>query len=143
MTSKHRKPYFITIISVAVFVAAYFYLRTVTDTASEIIVTVLTIIAGVAFWLEYHHNSQVNEAQFIIDLNNQFLTDERMGWTEHILEQYYELVRNEEAKEKEKDAAKNGNTDEKLRTDEYNAAKQKTHEYEEKNAKRILQHGNW
>lgn len=132
MTSKHRKPYYITIIAVILFVAAYFYLRTVTNTASEIIVTVLTIIAGVAFWLEYHHNSQVNEAQFIIDLNNQFLTDERMGWTEHILEQYNELVRNEEANEKELEVAKSGNTGEKLRTEECNAAKQKTHEYEEK-----------
>lgn len=98
--SKFRRPYYITLIALVVFIGAYFYLLHFNpDSASEIVVTILTIIAGVAFWLEYHHNSKVNEAQFVMELNNQFITDEKMVMVEHILEQYYALVKKNPSKE--------------------------------------------
>ena len=61
---------------------------------SDIVVTILAIIAGIAFWTEYHHNNKVNEAEFVMELNNQFITDENMTQVEHILERYYALVLN-------------------------------------------------
>lgn len=92
---KRHTPYYITLIATILFIGIYFYLRHFKpDAASEIVVTVLAIVAGVAFWLEYHHNSKVNEAQFVMELNNQFLTDEKMVKVEHKLEQFYALVKN-------------------------------------------------
>ena len=91
---KQHKPYYITLIAMLLFVAIYFYLRHFDPSdASEIIVTILAIVAGVAFWLEYHHNSKVNEAQFVMELNNQFLTDKKMARVEHKLEQFYAKVK--------------------------------------------------
>lgn len=90
-----RTPFLISLIAIAVFVAVYFYLRRFNASdAAEVIVTTLAIIAGVAFWLEYHRNGQINAAQFMIELNNQFLNDEKMNRVEHRLEQFYYLLRN-------------------------------------------------
>ena len=92
---KMKRPYYISFIAMIVFIGAYLYLQHVNPySASDIVITILTIVAGVAFWLEYHHNSKVNEAQFVMELNNQFVTDEKMAMVEHKLEQYYSLVKN-------------------------------------------------
>ena len=49
----------------------------------------LAIFTAVAFFLEYHQNNKLNEAQFVIDLNNQFLNEGKMASVEHDLEKYY------------------------------------------------------
>ncbi len=98
---KHR-PLYLSIVAMAVFILVYFYLRRFNPSdASEVIVTVLAIVAGVSFWLEYHRNSQINEAQFIVELNNQFLNDEKMTRVEHHLEQFYHLVKGGKSAEAE------------------------------------------
>lgn len=51
--------------------------------------TIIAIIAAVAFWLEYHENKLLNEAQFIIDLNEQFISNDKMSAVEWDLEKYY------------------------------------------------------
>ena len=43
---------------------------------TETVATIIAIVAAVAFWLEYHENKLLNEAQFIMDLNEQFLSNE-------------------------------------------------------------------
>ena len=63
------------------------------NTVSESVITILGIVAGVAFWLEYHHNNKLNEAEFIVELNKQFITDENMTKVEHDLEKYYAIVK--------------------------------------------------
>lgn len=97
---KRNTPYYISFIAMIVFIGVYLYLRNINpDSASDVVITILAIIAGVAFWLEYHHNSKVNEAQFVMELNNQYVTDEKMVMVEHKLEQYYALVKNHADKE--------------------------------------------
>lgn len=91
---RHRRPYYISILAMVLFIGLYFAMRRYNASdASELVVTILVIIAGVAFWLEYHHNSQINEAEFIVELNNQFLINGKLGQVEHNLERYNDLVR--------------------------------------------------
>ena len=91
---KRHTPYYITLFATVLFIAIYFYLRRFNPSeASEIVVTILAIVAGVAFWLEYHHNSKVNEAQFVMELNDQFITDANMSAVEHELEKFYAKVK--------------------------------------------------
>lgn len=52
----------------------------------------LAIFTAVAFFLEYHQNNKLNEAQFVIDLNNQFLNEGKMASVEHDLEKYFNAV---------------------------------------------------
>ena len=59
------------------------------DIVSTIVTTVLTIIAAVAFWVEFRANERTNEAQVIMELNNQFISNERLTKIEWILEKYY------------------------------------------------------
>ena len=56
---------------------------------TETIATLLAIVAAVAFWLEYHENKLLNEAQFIMELNEQFLSDGNLSEVEWELEKYY------------------------------------------------------
>lgn len=51
--------------------------------------TVLAIIAAVSFWLELKHNDMLNEGKFIIELNNQFITNPQLSEVEWTLEKYY------------------------------------------------------
>ncbi len=66
---------------------------------TETIATIIAIITAVAFWLEYHENKLLNEAQFIMDLNEQFISDENMSNVEWDLERYYIKVKNQELTE--------------------------------------------
>ena len=59
----------------------------------ETITTILAIIGAIAFWLEYHENKLLNEAQFITDLNEQFIGDENMSAVEWELEKYFNKFR--------------------------------------------------
>ena len=96
MKSRFRRhtPYYITLLATIFFIAIYFYLRRFNPSeASEIVITILAIVAGVVFWLEYHHNSKVNEAQFVMELNDQFITDANMSAVEHELEKFYAKVK--------------------------------------------------
>lgn len=49
----------------------------------------LAIFTAVAFFFEYHQNGKLNEAQFIIDLNNQFINEGNIAAVEHDLEMYF------------------------------------------------------
>ena len=56
---------------------------------TETVTTVIAIVAAVAFWLEYHENKLLNEAQFIMELNEQFISDGNLSDVEWELEKYY------------------------------------------------------
>ena len=60
---------------------------------TETVATILAIVAAVAFWLEYHENKLLNEAQFIMELNEQFLSDNNLSDVEWELEKYYNRSR--------------------------------------------------
>lgn len=59
------------------------------ERVTEVFATVIAIISLVAFWLEYNDNKTLNESQFIISLNDQFVSDERMFKIEWELEKFY------------------------------------------------------
>lgn len=51
--------------------------------------TVIAIISAVAFWLQFKRAERLNESNFIMNLNNQFIGNEDMTMIEHELELYY------------------------------------------------------
>ena len=55
----------------------------------EAVSTILTIIAAVAFWMEFRSNERINEAQLIMELNNQFISNPQFAFVELELEKYY------------------------------------------------------
>lgn len=74
---------------------------------TETVATLLAIVAAVAFWLEYHENKLLNEAQFIMELNEQFLSDSNLSDVEWELEKYFNRYRkNELTKEEEEEFEK-------------------------------------
>lgn len=66
---------------------------------TETVATIIAIVAAVAFWLEYHENKLLNEAQFIMELNEQFLSDGNLSEVEWELEKYYNRFRKDELTE--------------------------------------------
>lgn len=83
-----KRPYIATMIAlVALFLVGRFY---ITESAYvEIITTVLAIIAAVAFWMEFRSNERINEAQLIMELNDQFISNPQFNKVELELEKYY------------------------------------------------------
>lgn len=93
--SRHRIRIIILIITVIVCVyllGQYFWHW---EWLTETVATIIAIIAAVAFWLEYHENKLLNEAQFIMELNEQFLSDSNLSYVEWELEKYYNRYRKE------------------------------------------------
>ena len=66
---------------------------------TETVATIIAIISAVAFWVEYHENKLLNEAQFIMELNEQFIGDENMSGVEWELERYFSKFRKGEITE--------------------------------------------
>jgi len=56
---------------------------------TAVITTSLAIVGGVAIWMEMQSNERINEAQLIMELNNQFITNENFADIEWALEKYY------------------------------------------------------
>ena len=56
----------------------------------ETITTILSIIGAVAFWMEFKNNDFLNESQFIMELNNQFISNSELTDVEFDLESYFE-----------------------------------------------------
>ena len=60
---------------------------------ASIVSTVLAIIAAVAFWMEFRSNERINEAQLIMELNDQFVSNAQFTRVELELEKYYAQYR--------------------------------------------------
>ena len=71
----------IVVLSIIILVCLYMLGQYLCDWEwlTETVATILAIIAAVAFWLEYHENKLLNEAQFIMELNEQFLCDSNLS----------------------------------------------------------------
>lgn len=90
MNRHRRRPIYITLVTSILIISVYLYLKHINpSTDTDTIMVCLAIFTAVAFFLEYHQNNKLNEAQFVIDLNNQFLNEGKMPLVEHDLERYF------------------------------------------------------
>lgn len=84
---KEIKYYIAILVVVVIYLISSFYLDV--DPLSKRISTVTTLIAAVSFWLQFKRNESLNEASYIMNLNNQFVNNKDMTFIEHTLELYY------------------------------------------------------
>ena len=83
-----KQPYIAAMIMlVLLYLIGQYYIGS--DTYISVVTTVLTIVAGVSFWMEFRSNERINEAQLIMELNDQFITNEQLSNVEWALEKYY------------------------------------------------------
>ena len=94
------KPIALTLLGVCAVIAVYFFLQS-KDIETSLIMDCLAMLTAVAFFLEYHQNNKVNEAQFVIDLNNQFINEGNIAAVEHDLEMYFTHPQEQEKYESE------------------------------------------
>lgn len=94
--SNSRKLWYILIM--VVLASLYLFLQFLfkLERTTEVFATLATIVTLVAFWLEYNDNKILNESQFIISLNDQFVSDERMFIIEWELEKFYSKYEKDE-----------------------------------------------
>lgn len=53
------------------------------------ITTTTALIAAVTFWMQLKRTENLNEANFIMNLNNQFISNDKLTSVEHALELFY------------------------------------------------------
>lgn len=91
-TSIRRSTYFLLMVLIVCLYIVFQYIygwKWLTETVA----TIIAIITAVAFWLEYHEGKLLNEAQFIMELNEQFISNEKLCDVEWDLERYFERYR--------------------------------------------------
>ena len=89
--NREIKYYVAILIVVAAFLVLSNYLPL--DPFSKRITTVTALISAVAFWLQFKRTERLNESNFIMNLNNQFISNKDMTYVEHELELYYNQYR--------------------------------------------------
>ena len=60
------------------------------DKFDETVTTIFTIIGAGAFLIEFKSNEYLNESQFIMELNNQFISNLELTSVESDLDNYFE-----------------------------------------------------
>ncbi|MBR3929076.1 MAG: hypothetical protein IKJ65_08760 [Clostridia bacterium] len=88
MVSKRERKYIIIIIALLV---VYFLLIKVqgeTPDIAEHVRTISTLIAAVTFWMQLKRTENLNEANFILNLNKQFIDNKAFTDIEHKLEMF-------------------------------------------------------
>ena len=83
-----KRPYIIAMILLVALYLSGQYIAQGNDYAT-IVTTILAIIAAVAFWMEFRSNERINEAQLIMELNDQFISNPQFNKVELELEKYY------------------------------------------------------
>ena len=63
------------------------------------ITTTTALIAAVTFWLQLRRTENLNEANFIMNLNNQFISNKEMTSVEQKLEQFFYAANGKKAEE--------------------------------------------
>lgn len=92
MKNKRERKYYILI---AIIVTAYWLItQFISDppALSTRITTTTALIAAVTFWLQLKRTENLNEANFIMNLNNQFISNKELTAVEHELELFYNEV---------------------------------------------------
>ena len=87
MKNKEKIFYFIIFIIIIIYLYLYFCLKqefnfavknysvTITrDDFSKILTTVLALISAVAFWLQFNRSTRLNESNYIMNMNSQFIS---------------------------------------------------------------------
>lgn len=85
------KKVFLSFLSIAILLCGYIFAlkKWSASYLADVIPTALALVAAVTFWIEYSHNSNINEAKFILELNNQFISNPDLKKVEWVLENYY------------------------------------------------------
>ncbi len=87
MNKKEIKFYIAILIIVIAYWIISFYLTL--DPFTKRVTTTITLIGAVTFWLQFKRSERLNESSYIMNLNNQFITNKDMSLVEHELELYY------------------------------------------------------
>ena len=84
----------VTCVILIIFYSIFFRLVDVwsVDVFVKLVTTTTTLIAALAFWWQFYRTRKLNEASYIKDLNNQFITNNKMTAVEHQLEIFYNQV---------------------------------------------------
>ena len=92
MKKSHEAKYYVAIaLVVLLYLIAIMVFRDISS-LSTILTTITTLIAAVAFWMQLKRSENLDEANFIMDLNDQFISNDEMTRVEHALELYYNRV---------------------------------------------------
>lgn len=86
--NKEFKYYFAIVLVVALYLIATYYSSDI-SALSTVLTTVTALIAAVAFWMQMKRTENLDEANFIMNLNEQFISNDEMTRIEHALELYY------------------------------------------------------
>lgn len=83
-----KRPYIVAMVLLVTLYLSGQYIAQGNDFAT-IVTTILAIVAAVAFWMEFRSNERINEAQLIMELNDQFVSNAQFTRVELELEKYY------------------------------------------------------
>lgn len=83
-----KRPYIVAMVLLVTLYLSGQYIAQGNDFAT-IVTTILAIVAAVAFWMEFRSNERINEAQLIMELNDQFISNPQFNKVELELEKYY------------------------------------------------------
>ena len=86
---QEKKYYVIIFAVVIIFIVLSFANIVPLDDITKRITTSTTLIGAVALWLQLKRGERLNESNFIMNLNNQFVGNANMTQVEHELEQCY------------------------------------------------------
>ena len=89
--NKEFKYYVAIVLVIALYLLAVYYSPDVSE-LSTILSTVTALIAAVAFWMQLRRTEKLDEANFIMSLNDQFIANDEITRIEHALELYYNQV---------------------------------------------------
>ncbi len=89
MTKYKELKYYIAIAVVVVLYLIAAHFSHDVSVLSTILTTVTALIAAVAFWMQLKRTENLDEATFIMNLNDQFISNDEMTRIEHALELYY------------------------------------------------------
>lgn len=87
MRNRETKYYVAILLIVAAYLISSFIWGD--DILTKRVTIVTALVSAVAFWLEFRRTERLNESSFIMNLNNQFISNPSMTFIEHELELYY------------------------------------------------------
>ena len=87
--NKELKYYFAIVLVVVLYLVLAYYSSDI-STLSTIVTTITTLIAAVAFWMQLKRSENLDEATFIMSLNDQFISNDELTKIEHALELYFD-----------------------------------------------------
>ena len=100
MQNRERKYYIIIFVIVLAYLIATFFIDI--EPLSKRITTITALVSAVAFWLQFKRAERLNESNFIMNLNNQFIGNKDMTRVEHELELFYNTYEAKYARRGEK-----------------------------------------